>query len=96
MEGKPAGFRGRKANLCVCVVNAASGFRLYPRPVTLSPLLEVFLAVKGYEMPVLSRSAGKPLRVWGSHGCVPHSRVAFRVTCRSLGLPANLCVYGAI
>jgi hypothetical protein len=37
-----------------------------------------------------------PLRVWGSHGCVPHSRVAFRVTCRSLGLPANLCVYGAL
>jgi hypothetical protein len=80
----------------VCVINAASGFRLYPRPVTLSPLLEVFLAGKGYEMPVLSRSAGKPLSVWGSHGCVPHSRVAFRVTCRSLGLPANLCVYGAL
>jgi hypothetical protein len=34
----------------VCVVNAASGFRLYSRPVTLSPLLEVFLASKGYEM----------------------------------------------
>jgi hypothetical protein len=50
----------------VCVVNAASGFRLYSRPVNLSPLLEVFLAGKGYEMPVLSRSAGKPLRVWGS------------------------------
>jgi hypothetical protein len=48
------------------VVNAASGFRLYSRPVTLSPLLEVFLAGKGYEMPVLSRSADKPLRVWGS------------------------------
>jgi hypothetical protein len=47
MEGKPAGFRGRKANICVCVVNAASGFRLYSRPVTLSPLLEVFLAGKG-------------------------------------------------
>jgi hypothetical protein len=45
----------------VCVVNAASGFRLLSRPVTLSPLLEVFLAGKGYEMPVLSRFAGKPL-----------------------------------
>jgi hypothetical protein len=69
----------------VCVVNAASGFLLYSRPVTLSPLLEIFLAGKGYEMPVLSRSAGKPLRVWGSHGCVPHSRVAFRQTSACMG-----------
>jgi hypothetical protein len=47
MEGKPAVFRGRKANLCVCVVNEASGFLLFSRPVILSPLLEVFLAGKG-------------------------------------------------
>jgi hypothetical protein len=31
----------------LCVVNAASGFLLFSRPVTLSPLLEVFLAGKG-------------------------------------------------
>jgi hypothetical protein len=55
MEGKPAGFRSRKANLCVCVVNAASGFRLYSRPVTLSPLLEVSLAGKGYASSVQIR-----------------------------------------
>jgi hypothetical protein len=78
----------------VCVVNAASGFRLYSRPVTLSPLLEVFLAGKGYVMPVLSRSAGKPLLYGALMGAfltrelpaeLPAGLSAFRQTSECMG-----------